>query len=934
MKSLYITLTLLLGSALSFAQTGTLSGKISDAKSNEALIGAIIRVETTALGASTDVEGNFTIARVPAGVYKVTISSVGYVNKVYENVRIEAGKTTVIDTKIAEDSKTLGEVVVKAQRLTSTDVAIITEIKQIQQVAVGVSAQQIQKTQDRDAAQVVRRIPGITINDDRFIVVRGLNERYNTVMLNDLITPSTEVDSKSFSFDLIPSSAIDRVLVYKSASADLPGDISGGAIKIYTKTVPDGNSFSVGFSTGIRANTTFTSRTTHVGSSTDWLGFDNGLRTLPSNFASRNSVINYASNPAVIDKFKALPAYYNVESINVLPDFRFNTNFSRRFFIKDIEVTNISYLNYSNTNQFAEIAQNRYFFDGSDKEQYNDQTLGQNVRVGAMSNWAFILNPKTKIEFRNLFNQIGIKETILRRGINDQDLELNNGAFRYEQRSIYTGQLSGTHELAEGSKLRWIGGFGYTLRKEPDYRRFTSSRKIGTNDPFVIDIQQFESPTLQQAARSYSYLDEYAYTGSLTFDKMFGSATDEETKRAKLSVGSYVQYKDRFFQNRWFGVVNPNRLPAESPILSNGPSKFFGPENLASNLVYYAEGTNQEDRYTAQNLYLAGFASYYWPISQKLNATIGIRGEYNRQQLQSQKRGSGEAIDVDNPVFSPLPSVNLTYNFSEKHLLRAGYSITVNRPEFRELAPFTYYDFTEDVTRRGYVKATPNAPGLLDAQIMNFDLRYEFYPTKTEIVSVALFNKQFSNPIEAAIFYNGSSLAFTVNNADKAFARGVELEIRKSLSPLGGKFFDRSMLVFNGALIDSDVRAGLGNVSLDRNLQGQSPYMLNFGYFYNDEKAGWQANVLYNVIGPRIYAVGDNEISASIFEMPRHVVDLNLTKTLSKKAELRINIQDLFNQPFLFRQDTNRDNEITDADRTFKTFKRGTYSSIGVVYKF
>jgi outer membrane receptor protein involved in Fe transport len=141
-------------------------------------------------------------------------------------------------------------------------------------------------------------------------------------------------------------------------------------------------------------------------------------------------------------------------------------------------------------------------------------------------------------------------------------------------------------------------------------------------------------------------------------------------------------------------------------------------------------------------------------------------------------------------------------------------------------------------------------------------------------------------------------------------------------------------VVFNAAFINSDVRTGFGDGSLNRGLQGQSPYLVNAGLFYQDERKGWQANLLYNVIGPRIFVIGDNEISANIYEMPRHVVDLNLTKTLTDRLELKLNIQDLFNQPFRLAQDTDRDNEITDQDGTFQRFQRGTYSSLGLTWRF
>ncbi|SEJ61473.1 Outer membrane receptor proteins, mostly Fe transport [Dyadobacter koreensis] len=931
MKTKYfLTLSLLFITSLAFCQTGAIKGQVKDSKTGEAIIGATVQILGTqsSIGSVTDIEGNFDIVKVPSGSYKVQISYVSYATKEIDNVRVEADKSTLISTSLDEDNKTLQEVVVKGQRNTNTEVSVITELKQVQQIAVGISAQQIQRTQDRDASAVIRRVPGISIFDDRFIVVRGLNERYNTVLLNDIITPSTEVDTKSFSFDLIPASAIDRMLVFKSASADLPGDVSGGAIKIYTKTVPDGNSLGVNFSVGYRAGTTFNSATSHKGGALEFLGIENGTRTLPDNFPNRRGVILNASTDAIIDRFKQLPDYYAPKNMSsVTPDWRGGINFSRRFFVRNTEVTNTSYINYSLTRVNTEVSQNRFNFRGEKTAIFNDQLFQENARLGIMSNWAFILNPKNKIEFRNLFNQMGNKETVLRGGGDlENNIDLNNGAFRYEARSIYSGQLSGTHELSEKTKLKWIGGAGYTYRNEPDFRRFTSTRQTGTNNPFTINLQQFESPTLQQAARFYSRLGEIVGTGTVTVDHLLGAKKENPEMQPKLNAGTYVEYKDRKYSARWFGIVNPNRVGSE--ILSLAPEQFFQNSNLASNKVYYSEGTNFDDKYAAQNLLAAGYASVYWPLTEHLNATIGFRGEYNRQQLQGFERGGGIEVNVDRPVFTPLPSLNLTYKFNETYAIRAAYSTTVNRPEFRELSPSTYYDFNFDVSRKGN-------PDLVNATIQNYDVRFEFYPSKSELITLSFFNKTFKNPIEAAIFYNGSTVAFTVQNAKTAYARGVELEVRKALSnPENANFLSKMLVTLNASLITSDVKTNVTTGSSDRYLQGQSPYLINTGLFYNDDAHGFQINALYNIIGKRIYIIGDNQVSANIFEMPRNVIDLNIIKAIGKHLELKASIQDLLNQPFRLVQDTNRDNKITSEDGSYQKYRRGSYSMVGLRYTF
>ncbi len=916
-RILLTSLSLFLGSMWLAAQSGTIKGHIKDGKTQDVMIGATVLIDGTGTGSTTDFDGNFEVQGVPAGVHTLVISSIGYTDVKIENVRVEAGKETIINTTMEEASHVLDAVEVKAVRKTDTEVSVVSEIKQLSNIAVGVSSQQITKTQDRDASQVVRRVPGVSIFDDRFIVVRGLNERYNTVLLNDIITPSTEVDVKSFSFDLIPSSAIDRMMVFKSPSADLPGDIAGGAIKIYTKTVPDGDNVSVGFTLGYRGNATGANVLDYQGSNLDGLGFGSKYRSLPSGFPSTKSVINNAGTEAMIENFRNLNPYYSAQSRTVHPDFRGNINLSKRFFMGKKELTTISYVNYSNTNTYQQMVQNRFLFYQSIQSTFLDDNYTNNIRLGAMSNWALILNPRNKIEFRNIFNQLATKETVIRKGeLYENNLEVSNQSFRYEQKSIFSSQLNGTHELSDKTSFKWIGGFGYTRRSEPDFRRFTSSRELGTEGAYKIDLQQFESPTLQQAARFWSNMDEFVLTGTATLNKVIGTNHSDSDKNKVLKMGFYTEYKDRYFKARWFGIVNPNRV--DPSITTQSPEAFFTNDNLRASRVFYSEGTNFDDKYTAQNFLNAAYASLYVPFGNKLNATVGIRGEYNQQLLQSRERGGGKKVDVNNAIFSPMPSLNATYKLNEKNLLRFGYGTTVNRPEFRELAPFTYYDFIFDVSRRGN-------QNIKVATIHNFDIRYDFYPSKGELITIGAFYKKFHNPIEAAVFYNGSTVAFTVANSESATSSGVELEVRKSVAK-------NLMLVFNASVISSNVVvSGLSDYS--RFLQGQSPYLVNAGLFYSVPETGIQANVLYNVVGKRIYVIGDNVLSSNVFEMPRNVLDANISKTFGK-VEVKAGAQDILNQPFRLIQDTNRDNKITDSDGVFQEFRRGSNFYVSVNYKF
>jgi hypothetical protein len=320
--------------------------------------------------------------------------------------------------------------------------------------------------------------------------------------------------------------------------------------------------------------------------------------------------------------------------------------------------------------------------------------------------------------------------------------------------------------------------------------------------------------------------------------------------------------------------------------------------------------------------------------------TAGVRTEYNQQALSSFKRGSGKPIDVNLLKVNALPSINTSYNFSEKSLLRVSYGMTLNRPEFRELAPFTYYDFNLNASKTGN-------PNLINASINNFDVRYELYPSQSELISIGVFHKLFRNPIEQVIRYSGSGVNFSYANVDRANSSGIELEVRKSLESLTeNPFLKRINLILNTSLIKSSVKSsGNGSSFGERQLQGQSPYIVNASIYYNNIEKGTQFNVIYNIIGPRIVYVGDRNLSnvnglyPDQYELSRNMLDMSFVQKLSNHFEVRVGAQDILNNAFRVYQDTNLDgkisgNPIKGQDDLIQSFKRGANYSLGINYTF
>ncbi len=941
LKTIYLGAFFTLLSASAFSQIGTIKGTIKDEKTGEGIIGANVVIEGTTIGGSTDIDGNFVIPKVKAEKHNIVISYISYVTKTIPEVEVHPDQTTVLNTTIKEDVQELESVVVIGKRQTNTDVSVITELKKTDLVAVGISSQMIQLSQDRDAGQVIRRVPGVTIVGNRFVNVRGLSERYSTVLLNGVIAPSTEVDSKAFAFDLIPSNMIDRMLVYKSGSADLPGEFAGADINIFTKNLVDENSTSLSVSGGYRFNTTGESAVlSQEKGKTDWLGSDDGTRTLPSSFPAENLRV-FSQDPTdqniakLTNATKSLPNTWGTRQITASPDFRINFDLSRTLRIGNKRLDNITSISYALTNQIQQVEQYYYeVFDAAAQKspqryKYNDNRFTQTNRLGILSNFTFEFNPSHKLEFRNFYNQQGQNQTTLRQGEeNIQGFDVNNQAFNYNGRAIYSGQLSGKHSFSDALNFNWIFGYNSTHAEQPDYRRIRSQRSIGSSDDFDIVIPPGASAF--DAGRFYSDLEEKAFTAAGNFDIKLNPSSEED-KQAKIITGYYLEKKDRTFDARWMSYKWLNPSVVDLSLLNQPFNTIFEEQNLGSKFIL-EEGTNEGpslyDKYDGHNQLIAGYAGIVTPFAEKFRLSAGLRVEYNLQQIDVYNASGIKSQIVDSPVTVPMPFFNLSYNFTENMLIRLAYSKTVNRPVFRELAPFNYYDFDRNADIFGN-------EALKTARIDNIDLKWELYPSKSESIGFGVFYKNFQDPIEQYLV-PGSNLRYSYINADKATTYGIEADLRKSLDNFTSSgFIHKLTVVLNGSLIESTIElpTALDNLDENRAMQGQSPYTANASLFYSDLEKGLQISAMYNVFGKRIFAVGDKDLNPTQYEMPRNQIDFTVTKQLGQHFELKFGIQDVLNQSYRLIQDSNRDKKISGVDETIQTFRWGQYTTLGLTWR-
>lgn len=932
-RPVLLAITLLSG-LLTFAQKGTITGLVVVLENGKAepqpFANVVIKGTTT--GASTDLDGRY-LFKVEPGTHTVVCSMIGY-PAVERQVTVAADQTVTVDLELKGDAQEMKAVEVVKEKRTDTETAVLMETRKSDAVVNGIGRQQIAKGQDRTAGDVVKRIPGVTVIGDKFIMVRGLGDRYNTVMLNDVAAPSMEADKRAFSFDLIPSGALDRILIHKSGSPELPGDFGGGVIRIATANVPEKNETKVTLSTSYRAGTTFNSILQDQAGSTDALGFDDGLRQLPDGFPAQ---INGLNPTALQQAGRSLANNWTTSTSTALPDSRFSLFLARRFGKEGGKASfgNLTSIDYSNTS-LVYTASN-YNYNAYDAQagrsdtiySYRDQENIRSARVTVMHNWSALIGTRTKLEFRNLFNQLGDNRVTYRTG---RDLEggfnLRNYAMRYQQRTIYSGQLHGSHELGTKDKLEWTLGAGMAMGREPDFRRVSTRSDIAATDAGVSEAYIPLSADPFNAGRSFSELDEQVYTGRI--DHEHTVLENEDRWSLKLRGGVYTELKERTFSMRWMSFTRTAGF--QNSLTSLPLDELFGASNINPvNGVKLNEGTNASDKYDARNTLLAGYLGGTAVYRRVWTVSGGARLEYNRQELNS-ARYSGRPVKVDNPVLAVLPSVNLSYAIGEKQKVRAAYSNTLNRPEFRELAPFSYYDFTFNNILFGN-------DSLRTAFITNAEVRWELYPSLNEVVSFGVFYKGFTDPIEMYFLPgagSGGTRNFTFNNAASATSYGAEVELRRSLSSvITHGALNRVGVLLNAAWIRTTIDLGGDAVgqSTERPLMGQSPYVVNAGLYYTDNDRGLQCNVLYNVIGPRLFAVGTFG-SPDIYEVPRNVIDVTATKNLGKRFELKLSVQDLLNQRVRLVQDSDESGKLDQADEEVMSFRRGQYVSAGIAYRF
>jgi TonB-dependent receptor len=724
-------------------------------------------------------------------------------------------------------------------------------------------------------------------------VIRGLADRYNQAMLNGILLTSTEPDRKTFSFDLIPSAMIDNIIINKAFVPEYPGEWAGGLIQVNTKDIPAKNFFNVQVGSGFNTQTIGKTFYKDARSKTDWLGFDDGTRALPAGYTRKSAfdTLSFAAKTAIGKQMRNAWTP-TASSVPFNYSFQLNGGFSGKLFGKTIGGT--FGVNYNRNNKYVKLVNRSNSLSGnvfSVNYDYNDDRYIQEVTVGALGSLSMQINPLNRISVKSIIN-VNSPGSVTRRSGEDfnRDEDISATELAFKQNTFFTVQANGDHSLAKSVKLKWYGAFNILDGYIPDQRRIAYSRAINTQNPFKLLL----SNTLSQSSgsRIYQSLSDYIYTagGDLTYNfNLFG-------QKQSVKGGYMLQVKDRLYDAQLFA----NYLPSDNPVLRLlGPDKVFAPENFGNgtdNMIAFDAIKGKTFRYLANTILNGGFLQLDNQFSPALRVVWGLRVENFDQLVGSVKKW--DPRHTHSQVTDFLPGLNATFKVNPKTNIRLSGSQTVIRPELRELSFLNIYDFELNASVQGN-------PLLKRTKVTNLDLRYEWYPKAGEVFTAGVFYKKFKDPIEQ-LFNEGSGGAstFSYQNPEEATAYGAEVELRKKLD------FIHSLKNFtfqaNASYIKSNVKDK--GFSIDRPMQGQSPYVINMGLLYDIEKAGLNATLLFNRIGERIYLVGDLTSGAGspdIYEASRSLLDFQVSKKLlKKKAELRMSISDILNSTQYFYQNS------------------------------
>ncbi len=888
------------------AQTGTVVGLVTDGELNEPMAFANVQIKGTSKGASTDFEGKYAI-EVEEGTYTLVFSFVGYTSSEISGVVVKAGQETDVSVTL-QAANVLDDVVVRATARENTEAAILNVQKKSITLLDGLSSQSIKKIGASDIANAVKNVPGVSVQGGKYVYVRGLGDRYTKSILNGMDIPGLDPDRNTIQMDIFPTNIIDNVIVVKSAAAEYPADFTGGVVDIVTKDFPTKAEYSISVGAGFNPDMHFNDNyLDYDGSNTDFLGFDNDDRDRPihryqpiPSIASTTNVLT-----TLTDSFqKQLRATTTTSN----PDFSIGFTAGNQYDVGDNKLGYQVSMSYRNETRFYE---NRIDDNWSKNQQDREETQlaptrrsfgdesSNNVLLNSLAGLTFKTDfSKFKLNFLHIQNgesTAGLyRQTIFEAEAGGGAAPLTKDALLYTQRSITNGLLSGKHSFSEESdwSLEWKFSPTLTTVYDKDHRVTPLGIEDGT---LILNPNAIGTPI-----RIWRNLNEVSWAGKADIDKKYEFAS----RPAKLKFGGAYTYKFRDFSidDYTFVATGNQAVPGNDPNLLLATDNIWTPETDSGTYLAFGDIFDPVNAYEGEQRIAAAYISNEFNLSEKLKSVLGLRVE-QFESFYSGRNQSREILEDELIIdeFDFFPSANLIYALNDQSNFRASYSRTTARPSFKEASIAQIYDPITDRTFIGNAFGNEFFDAIRPSYMNNFDLRYEFFGEGGQMFAISGFYKDFTDPIEV-VFFPSASQQLSVANLGNAEVIGGEIEFRQSLGFLAPgleKFrLNANVSVIDSKLEMSDVEFNLrtaairGNETVDREreLQGQSPYLINTGLDYANDDLGLQTGLFYNVQGKTLEVVGTG-IIPDVFTQPFHSLNFTLNKKFGKDQRSAINLK-------------------------------------------
>jgi outer membrane receptor protein involved in Fe transport len=881
-------------------------GVVRDEFNAISLPGVPVEVVGTDTVVYTDVDGRYALELAP-GRYQIRVAMDGYEERVTELVLSEGQRTVNADVGLSMARFTETVTVTGAATLAEVatmEVALL-ERRRANVITDNIGSVEMKNNGDSNAASALARVTGLSVVDNSFVFVRGLGERYSNTTLNGSVVPTTQPDKKVVPLDMFPSGLLSSVTVAKSYTPDRSADFAGGLVEIVPLKFPTQPLFDVSYGIGFNSATAGKNLSGYLGSGSDWAGFDDGLRALPSAVPTGKKVIRggiYTPDVGVLRSElqsvgQAFDNVWNLEPRSANPNQSGSVTFGQRFgkFGVLLSYTQAYELqgNLDETLKYYRISEDKL----TPFSDYTFQTTEQTANIGSVANVAYQFTPGHRLTFENFLSHAGRNETRTFEGFNsDIATDIRNQRLYWTEERLVSSGLAGEHFFSQlaNSRLDWRATFAEATRDEPDLREVLYERN---GDQFVLADES------QSGLRMFNDLADTSYDIAGNWSVL--GTVNSQSIQTKFG-GQYVE-RSRDFTSRRFRMV-PLGGGARLDLTQN-PELLYTAANIGA-AFEIKEETRATDAYAAEQKVGSFYGMVDLALSTQTRLIGGLRVETYDQRVDTfdpfDFEGDPELISSRIEETDVFPAVNFVYSFGSNQNLRLGFSQTVNRPEFREVAPF---EFTDVVGGRAIV----GNPNLARALIQNYDIRYEVFPAAEEVLAVSFFYKNFDQPIER-IVEPTAQLRTSFTNAAGARNAGVELEARKGL----GEFV---LVGGNYTYVDSKITltpaAAQVQTSVERALAGQSPNIFNaFGEVRNDRIS---ARVLYNFSDERISDVGSLGLP-DIYQSAHGTLDMMISVRASERLNVRLSMDNLTDQAY----------ESTQGDQLQRSYKLGRTFTFGL----